>query len=295
MPFTQGIPLAFLIGFGILIPIYANTSAKLLGAGRYSAVAIMAVIQPIAQGLSLPIHYWFGVEIEQSLAGMIFFGILVQLSLFLPLVLRIESRMLATPSTSKSSGMNFLAKNIFGDLRFRVELVFSGLLLGPNVAGQYSVAMTISTVTLSLEQWLLARFYSFAIDATTETDQKLFWKIQAHIILPLLAFTFLGTLLEPLIPLVFGSAFRPAAELLPVAFLISSCVVASVVNLELIAARRGSTNFVFQQIGVLALGMILMVALGTTNEVFFGFWMLVYLTTYVRSACVLYREIYPKT
>lgn len=294
LPLLTGVPLWALLGFGALIPLFANFNSTLLGRKDFGASALISGIQPIFQLGSLPLYLWFRAPLENLLALMIFCGFVTQVIM---LGRRVRSKAndsdyYVEASRRDLAGVKFVPKTIFNELRFRIDLVLVGLFLGPNVAGQYSVALTFSTALTAFEQWLTARFYPFTVAANIATPKLEFWKMQVEIMAPLFAASAVSVAISPIIPYLFGSEFQTAASLVTPAFGISAVVVGTSVNLELLTARGRTPLFLLPFFIITA---VLLASVGTTfssPSSFLFLWMAISTSVYLTSLRALFSSIY---
>lgn len=291
-----GTALLALLGYGALLPLYINLNAAALGRKQFGISALTMIIQPLFQLGAIAFHIISKVQMEVCLAIMVFIGLAAQ-TLVLHSSLRKTGRVPKGPGAASGTsgmGIKFFPKTVFRELRFRIDLLLVGAFLGPSAAGNYSVAITLSSTLLIFESWLVSRLYSFALSSNANTPKLDFVKAQMVIVAPLVAATVCGVALTPLIPTIFGDEFQLAETLAAPAFLLAAGVVSTSINVELLTGRGKAVHFLLPVIIIFVGGMALLLAWGVNLSFVVGVGGVFCIISFAISVGLLYNDVYSK-
>ena len=270
----------------------------MIGRGNYRAVALIQLAQPVMYVSIVGVGFVFGLITVQYVIVANLTGVVVAFLVGLHVC---RASFIGTRDSRRSllrGGVKYAGSSIVEASANRLDQILVLPLIGAFGAGLYSVAVTASSIPLSIGHALGAHFFNLSARQDPEARPVGAEAIRSTIVL-VLAFVVPMAIAVPfLVPVVFGADFEKAVPAVLVSLIGSVFMtVAYVGSMVLAGAGRGKT-MTYAQLGCLVVGISLLYllapiwgALGASVASSAGYFVL--LSTIIVSLKIRPAELFP--
>jgi O-antigen/teichoic acid export membrane protein len=242
---------------------WALDAGALVGSGRYRAVALLRIVQPLVVFCSIPFLWWANVLIPEVVLLVYLAGTLLTSISGLVLVRVGISGKRANHATLLHGGIAYAGSAIAEAASARIDQVLVLPLIGAAETGYYSVASSIATLPMALGQALGADYFREMSRSTQSNERRrvVSRSFGEIVSIGVPACLTLGLASIWLLPLLFGSEFESSVRLLMWLLPGAAASAAAYVGSMLLAALGRGRTMAVSQLASLAVGVILLYVL----------------------------------